>query len=84
MYAWICSTLQSGRSRCGQDSYTHLIEGPCTLRITMFSQVRHPTVVARGNDNALSAPRGKESPVITISGNGLGIDDRGPRGLSGP
>jgi hypothetical protein len=49
----------------GRHSYTHLIEGVCTPRGTMFSQVRRPTVVARGNDNALSAPLGKESPVIT-------------------
>lgn len=73
-----------GDHLAGRHSYTHLIEGSCTPRITMFSQVRRPTVVARGNDNALSAPRGEESLVITISGNGLGIDDRGPRGLSGP
>jgi hypothetical protein len=50
----------------GGHSYTHLIEGSCTPLIAMFSQVRHPTVVARGNDNALSAPRGMESPVITM------------------
>ncbi|CAH0293592.1 hypothetical protein SRABI83_04285 [Arthrobacter sp. Bi83] len=49
----------------GRHSYTHLIEGSCTPLIAMFSQVLHPTVVARGNDNALSAPQGMKSPVIT-------------------